>query len=792
MEATIERFHAILNDKELFKKESSVIYKDIKTWLNNSGIPFYNFANNQYFKDNYNYPANTPTEIISKLIENNYEFTQEEFNKFIECVIFGKTKSYISKCYDTTVGRKDKVIEHLFTKFDPTNEQVNKLLKCYNDIPLEGKGIKYFEWIRILSNRNYPFSLQQLKKIMSSGCSLMYMLIYGNYMLEAESIQGYFKNGITIDNIYNYDVFEKQNVFNNECLDNLLTSSFVRNLGTGLSSRSHSIPTMDTFLTLTNNVINLSNIMLSRGAFINVPIIDNYIKETNHIDFPFTLILNHLLSNITLNTITEDNIINWIHEMRKKQIECIAYYKISLIILCDKVKIYTCNVLNNIIRYPDTRGNNVLSEMNVSELIENIKHITYVSIEINLKNKIDAEITDYDFFRLFLHNGVEPDIRTMEAIIPNHFIVNSTPLLAIFGTTQVNREYMDELIHKYKICPTKSCLDNAMTNIFDIEMIKEILNHKIVPDLDTVKAFITGINIYKRYFQQKTNSRQENHYKVITELLIHYGLIINIEIIRDLFQHCQIDNLERFGIPYDDKIYYLCHKYNTWPTEYIDKFTIDINIIKLREMFARRDNYEKIIQFMKKYNLKPDRYCIENSCVFSPKDALFFMEVLKCKSTTIGLAFLCMMNVNSAGRSYGGPIQFCSNKYYNKRVSLFFRCTFCVNCKKLNFKEMSCGCPQKKDMFSLFGDTGSSGGPYGITGPTGKIYITDRQNNIMTPTYDNGHAYTYVTTTLFSFILYNVAMNNIGESFGLDTLFETYEEPEIMAQPYEHIDLNNL
>ena len=786
MEALVDRFHAILNDKEQFKKESSVIYKDIKTWLTNNHISLYNYGMNDSFKQNYSYPGNTPTEIIIKLIENNYEFTQDEFIKLIECITFGKTKSYISKCYTATVNRKNMVVTHIFDKFNPTNEQINKLLKCYNEMPIEGKSIKYFDWIRVLVNKNYPFDNIMLNKIMSVGCPLPYLL-NGNYTLEANTIKEYFINGIDENIMNDYKIFEKQNVFNDDCLNNLLTSQFMK--------RHTSIE----FVNMTEKFTSLINIMLSKGAAVTTSIIENYINSTIIIQSPFTNIFNHLLNNINKSTITENDIIKWMNIMRTKDIPFMAYYKINIINLIHITKMYTCDILNNIMKYPDMHGNNTLPLSNISELLETMRHFNYVIIDVNNKNNMETirnmnkEITNYDFFRLFLHHGVEPNINTMEAIIP---LWSKLSKLTVFGTTNVNYEYMDELINKYKIYPNKKCLDCAVMNVLNINMIKELLNYKIIPDEHTINSFIFGINIYRQYFVQKILEAGYPYLKEVTELLIRYGLIINIEIVRNLFPYYQVQNLERFNIPYDDNIYYLCHKYNIWPREYITKFTIDQNIMKLREMFAKHNNHDNILKFMKKYNLKPDRYCIENLCVYSIHDALFFIQVLKCKPTAIGLALLSLSF--SGSQYHGTPFNYCSKRYFDYRRDHLRRIRFCPECENYNFDALAsvlCPCQKKKNKFGATGEVGPTGnyGYMGATGLSGKIYISTkegREENVRC--YENNEAYTYHESTRLIFILFNIVINERGEDVDMVKLFEISEEPEIMSQTYDHLNLTNF
>lgn len=74
-----------------------------------------------------------------------------------------------------------------------------------------------------------------------------------------------------------------------------------------------------------------------------------------------------------------------------------------------------------------------------------------------------------------------------------------------------------------------------------------------------------------------------------------------------------IIDLHRFNIPYDNKLYHCCHKYNLFPENYVENFNIDDKIITLRNMFKAQKKWEDIVKYIKENNLKVDRYCFENA-----------------------------------------------------------------------------------------------------------------------------------------------------------------------------------
>jgi hypothetical protein len=129
-------------------------------------------------------------------------------------------------------------------------------------------------------------------------------------------------------------------------------------------------------------------------------------------------------------------------------------------------------------------------------------------------------------------------------------------------------------------------------------LIQSILNFKIIPDTNTLK----NINLFP-----------SKHYpsNQILELLIKYGLIVTLDDIGYMLYHQYVlTNLERFNIPYDKELYFVCSQYDFFPDEYQDKFTIDKNILHLHKM-CKTNSFDEIVTFMKDNNLKLDKFCME-------------------------------------------------------------------------------------------------------------------------------------------------------------------------------------
>jgi hypothetical protein len=98
----------------------------------------------------------------------------------------------------------------------------------------------------------------------------------------------------------------------------------------------------------------------------------------------------------------------------------------------------------------------------------------------------------------------------------------------------------------------------------------------------------------------------------IIELLVKYGMVMNLKYVSLLLSAGEVlVNLERFGIKYDEDLYFECYVNEFYPQEYMNKFTIDRNVLIMRKYMHCNVPMKKCIKFIKKYNLKLDGYTLE-------------------------------------------------------------------------------------------------------------------------------------------------------------------------------------
>ncbi len=172
----------------------------------------------------------------------------------------------------------------------------------------------------------------------------------------------------------------------------------------------------------------------------------------------------------------------------------------------------------------------------------------------------------YDLFSLL---KIEPTFDTISKLIKlkKHDIIN-------------------EILSKNLIISDKKLLDITIKT-FDIKLIDMILKYKITPDIETLNIIIN-----KHLSDKYTKSKKILE---ILELLIHYGLQINFDNIKDLLSaNLYVNNLERFNIPYDEDLYFVCYINSYFPEEYMKKFTIDKNVLTMRHYQWKKNNTTKI------------------------------------------------------------------------------------------------------------------------------------------------------------------------------------------------------
>lgn len=609
-----------------------------------------------YCKNNILCNNKSPSSIIIDCID----FSNINMDKLIACLTYGKSKSYISSCYPHFMEFRTKALENLFNNVEITSEMVDKFLTCYsNDDQYYGK--KYFDWINILKKIDYHFTQDQINKMIDLNVPLSYV----NYAYPIDILEKKLLTILPVD-LYSNIYLLVQNKITDNCIQNLLTSKIINM--TNMCKYDYT--------TLHKYIIQKLTIMLDKEATLQYNHIISFINHFNYPDDNFCYIFRFLLSHITLN---EEQTLNIIDLLLKKKLVSGYHLKFSMMCLIFKTGIYTKEILCRSLSHPFMIGDNKSYEINVDDVIE---------IELN------QSIADFDFYQ-FLKTKLIPDADVLYAVIPDVMCIDNhiTTISKLFYHC-----YVMDIVNNFHVEPDKKCLDK-IASLVDSEMIDMFLLYKIQPDDDTFDCLMRTVN--------SKNGHTVPELTYIIKSLHSHGMTMTYDKIKRLFKYIQFENLEQFNIPYDNKIYALCHIYNIWPNEYYDKFQINNKIIIMRDICLVTPFTNIIEKYIADNNLQLDRYCLENMAANKMIDR--YEKTLFLKKYRLTHAAL-INNVASAQLSHA-------------------RKKLCVYC--CEYKEK---CKYHTLFTNITGATGATGAT-GVTGPTGSYNYPI--NRILIPPMDN-------------------------------------------------------
>lgn len=594
--------------------------------------------------------------VHEKIKENQTEITSKDFNNFIMAAVYRKKNSFISK--DTTdnyksyskmkMGRaknkkgKKKIIQFMFTNFVPTEKHLDLLFKCYDD---KSRYNDYY-WIDILAQKKFDFTEKHKKMLLkikypnmenildenSISHTIMHLIDKTNkyhYGDEKKEIQNNIQkmiNAIKPDNI-TYELLKDIMKYEIKDWEGYEISKLIITIIDNVAIQE------DIYEILMSNNIKKGDIIFAimtklkpTEAYIQYLIANNIINSwfnilfllTSKYDFKITIdFLNTIFIDDYIYGIITDNFDEWNLKISQEQFE-------QLILLSEKDK-KSIDLYNE---YETSESNDL--EDDSSEIWKKgykkpkmfgdlyAQYNKYY--DISKKDYIDIDkvfaISSYHIFEFY---NIKPTMDTLE-LAYEHSPSN----------------YIDDLIEKYKLKPTKKCLDIFIKHNDDIEMVSKILCYKITPDLDTFESLLHLINDYR--------IPESSILLNIIELLIKNGLTLTeVEIEKLIMKGYCLNDLERFGLNYDEKLYFICYKTEGYiPEEISTKFKIDTKILELRELCSSKCALVKFKQYIKTHNVKPDRYCIDLAIKFdNPHLVEYMMDELKCSPSIYSYFWAC-------------------------------------------------------------------------------------------------------------------------------------------------------
>lgn len=157
---------------------------------------------------------------------------------------------------------------------------------------------------------------------------------------------------------------------------------------------------------------------------------------------------------------------------------------------------------------------------------------------------------------------------------------------------------------RYRVQPPDTTL------IADV-LIAKFVNNKIILDRQCYNNMIDGMSGYEYDDDDFT-------FNALVTIFLKFGYIVTLDDVEYALEAGSgIDELERFGIPYDVKLYDLCYKYNKYPTGYINGISKNDKQLKKRIQLHHkflRSRVDIIEKHITKSKVQPDQYCFINCC----------------------------------------------------------------------------------------------------------------------------------------------------------------------------------
>lgn len=560
----------------------------------------------------------TLAEMIVKLKNLNYQFTKKDIEAIFSALLFGKSKSYLlngtSHFYST-------IISLVFNNIVPTQTQMTDMISCYEACKSATKiNIRCFDAIRILLGNGYNLLKRHRDKFISIGYTPTAINMNDIQAIDIENLlsssniddsRDYIDtvidnikndvlvgNGVCIYNIIknlkditscctdiNYNCGECQimNIWDNMILK-LINKGCIITMDTlkllltrwkvDKSNKSHYIFDDMYFYKLVNYMTSINNnkLLLTSDLF-DVAIENNLYNIAFYIaDMHLGLTTNNLLK--VYNNCTNGVIyLNSTDQIKKY---CNYLYEKNYITE-NVINIINGEILENQFLHIDFEPNDWREHFVDSYCLD----MQIVSENCKIKN------IKYDRFCGFIH--INDIIEKNNIIIPNvDYMIRA---ISIDDITFYNQ------LKSKNIVPNVECINAALATQTNntIKLVKDILQYKIIPDAKGFDNLIGSI-----YFNE------------IFELIANYGFQLSTKMFNKTIKHHQIiKNIQRFNIPFDNKMYFNLHRHHCLNMDYIEQFDGNIQKLhKLREQF-RDITLEKVKEIVANKGYI-DMYCLVN------------------------------------------------------------------------------------------------------------------------------------------------------------------------------------
>ena len=537
------------------------------------------------------YPENddeyTLIKIILLLHNANYAFTIHDIR-----IIMHRIRKYLK----TSGNNSDEISDNFAKVIEILAAYKHTYLRHYFHLFFDityNKNTVVHKFVDSLFNANYNFDLQFINR------------------MDRESIE------------YHNENLEKQNFLNHNLIIYFILS---------LTKTEINNTFFDNMITLIKqNVISLKHIMLiiqtikfheetilDKSQLFITCLMDNILQHNSeNINIICTNIIKHCFQNKwVLKLFLQHNMFNIILINILCNTKLLHNNLILLIYATQYNYVVNTELLNKLLSMTETCNCNHASfDDNCTNYItDNFKCVKNIKI-INCFDYFKCKPND-ETFKISLNNGYI--YTTTKIIKQNNIILDINTLNECVKSRNIR---LINNILCYKIEPTETTLENLVLSS------KKPMN----------KALRRRVR-YRRSRKSKKSRTNKNdvvpikipisNMMNIVNLLIKNGLKINLNCVSLLLSvHEHLDNLENYDIPYDENLYFECYINNYFPNSYMDKFTINKNILTARSYSKQKNpTYKQFIEFIKNNDISLDYYMLEDSYEIDDK----LTEIHKC------------------------------------------------------------------------------------------------------------------------------------------------------------------
>ena len=546
---------------------------------------------------------NQNIEKLYTAIKTDHIFTTEDFGHFINAAVNGGSNSFITQCesenesseeeygYKSAKNKKPKrlskkyeIVQFMFTNFSPTDKQMKQLTQCYKKV---NKYYTKYAWLDVLIKRDFKFNDLQLSMIGNIKYPNINKLFSDN-TINSEMMKHY----ANIINDSKHSLITKEAEKVNE-YDGTISFDLLKDF---LNEIEYNTNNDLVIAIIRKSELNeLIYAIIMNKNYTNYDLINIIIQKqkptdefavwlcqtsvmSSHIDLLFQLITNEII-------ITEDMLNNLLNQ------STLCYYDINLDFDFTKInvdfdKLMALNNKNQSSESSESTSGSIDSSEEEKPIKKKpCKRKPMKGKYVGNQSKDVITINTMDLFQLL---NIPPSYETLKLICKNGYPAILKKFIATYPS----------------LIPNKECLDASMTKPHE-KIINDLLCYKLTPDKQTFNCLIENAGSYSQ--------TQKN-----TEILIKHGLQITITEIEQLLSKDEhLDNLERFGIQYDEDLYFLCYKHDHYPQSYVDNFTINPDILALRELCKKpKTKLDIFINHIKTKNVQFDQYCVDNANIF--------------------------------------------------------------------------------------------------------------------------------------------------------------------------------